>query len=352
MKHTMNKLTCLGIALLAIQPNLIAQQLDFEVSYTLDTYTEFSVDDAVADQLLPQDTIKLLPVASKELMTEKFYDDGSSTTEVHISRPIKPLESWLTDIDRIAVHDDKMEVYSAGALAFEEILPMEETTRTPPIEFAAYYLATNNWQLPLPPDEVIQYTDNGFDVVQNTPNVLEIVCDSLSLKYNKSNWTETLVKFYLAGDESFRQIVAYEPNEAGYLLYNYVITWSVDRRLQPCIQKIVYQTYSNIHRIFHNPLCAPIEENGYAHAKVHTLKKLHVPVYQLEGTNTIFVDTELLDIEAVGVIIKDIYGVTVIDNLILEKDWPYLTLGELPTGVYSVHLDLPYTSPSKFIFKP
>ncbi len=60
-----------------------------------------------------------------------------------------------------------------------------ESALTPPVEFAAYYLATNNWALPITDSEKAQYTANGYVINKNTRFELIIGCDSMLLLYNQ-----------------------------------------------------------------------------------------------------------------------------------------------------------------------
>ncbi len=168
----------------------------------------------------------------------------------------------------------------------------------------------------------------------------------------KSDWTETHIKLDKNGNEYFRQVVRYTPNSDGFLLYKDIVTWTIDARTEPCIQKIVYAQYDDIQRIYHKEHLYPSPENGYVTAQITKGNFESVTVAQIAGTNHIFIDFVAPNLNTVNMEIKDLYGITVLDKSPIDVNAPYVDLGELPTGVYSLHLDIPNTQPCKFIFKP
>mgnify|MGYP000852605736 FL=1 len=344
-------ISCLTLLLFHVQ-FLYAQILEFEVSYDLTMHTAYQVDKEDRSRLLPQDTIKLQPTFKSEHITEHFYDNGQSTTTVQIHEPTPRLEHWLTPIDRVKVTENNIEVYHNEQLLYEETDMVDEPAITLPSEFASYYLATNNWSLPLTPDQENQYIDNGYSIHKNTSTTLQIGCDSMLLFYDKSNWTETQIKLNAAGVEYYRQIVSYVPNSEGFLLYKDIVTWTLDSRTDPCIQKVVYLRYDNIERIYHNQQLSPSLENGHMLARVPSQSIQSYTVTQVEGTNHVYVDFVSPNLRTVQMAIKDLYGIKVIDNISMDTSSPYIDLGELPTGVYSLHLDFPNSLPCKFIFRP
>lgn len=329
----------------------IAQQLDFEVQYHLSTVTTYEVSEADISSLLPQDTIKLLPEHQAELVHEQFFEDGSFTIESHISYPMGLLESWIKPIDKVVTTSDRITTYINDSVVYEE--DVTPTTEAEPNEsFAPFYLATNNWQLPLSTVDVAEYQQSGFDILENTSTRLSIKNGEVALVYDKSNWSETLIQFDEYDNEISRKATFYTPNNEGYLVYDVILTRSIDARTTPCLIKTTYEKYTDITRIFHNPQCAPSLENGFSSARMDTLLLNRINVYQIEGTNSLLVNypTTLPD-HLVGEI-KDLYGNVVVDNLPLVKDDPYVSVGQLPTGVYHFSLKNQPIIPCKFLFQP
>lgn len=346
-KHVITVLT-----LLAIPWHLAySQALDFEVHYGLTTHTTYKVKEADLHLLLPQDTIKLMPESKKELIHEQFFNDGSTRIEANLSYPNGLLEDWIEPIDKLVTTNDKIEAYKDNKLLYTEAID-QPTAYDPPETFAPYYLATNNWQLPLTKEDEAQYQLAGYVIEDNTMQVLSLRNSTMLLRYDKQNLSETLIKFDESGSEIFRKLTFYEPDKDGYLLYDLIVTTSIDIRTQPCIEKITYEIYDNVIRTFHNPACAPTMENGFVSSKIEPISAYSIAANQIHGTNTIYL-TIPSDIS--GLVfgeVKDLYGGIVIENIEIDTSYPYIDLGELPTGVYHFALKQLSIAPCKFLFQP
>ncbi|MFT5513165.1 MAG: hypothetical protein ACI8SE_001566, partial [Bacteroidia bacterium] len=75
-------------------------------------------------------------------------------------------------------------------------------------------------------------------------------------------------------------------------------------------------------------------------------------VHQIEGTNHIYIDIPDVGLPIASGTIKDMYGITVMDLIDFAVLDPYIDLGELPTGLYSIQINVPNLLPCKFLFKP
>ncbi len=340
------------LTLLAIPwHSAFSQHLDFEVRYQLTTHTTYKVNEADVSKLLPQDTIKLLPHATSELVHEQFFDDGTSRTESTISYPISLLEDWIEPIDKVVSTNNKVEAYANNELLYRDSIH-EPIELTPTETFAPFYLATNNWQLPIDAQMVSQFELSGMEIIENTPQTLCIMNPSLMLRYDKENLSETYIELDDNGTEIFRKITLYTPDSEGFLLYDLIQTSSIDTRTQPCIEKIVYEDYNNIERIFHNPKCAPTLSNGHLSSTIETAENYGVHVHQIEGTNTVYLNLPIAIPETITGVVKDIYGGVVIENIVINTTDPYVDLGQLPTGVYHFGVKDVNIIPGKFLYQP
>ena len=340
------------LTLLAIPWNLAkSQHLDFEVSYELSTHTTYKVQESDLPLLLPQDTIKLIPESRKERIREQFFDDGTSRTESVISYPIQLLEEWIEPVDSIITTESRIDAFNNGELLYTEDLN-SSIEYEPTESFAPFYLATNNWQLPLDDNSINDFLSNGYDIIENTATKLSIMDEQSVLDYDKNNLSETFTKLDNDGNEVSRKIVFYTPDESGYLLYDLIVTTTIDTRTHPCIEKTTYQDYTNIERVFHNPTCAPTVSNGYTSSQVLSIQDAMLTASQIEGTNTIYISLPPDLPNFLTGVVKDTYGGVVIDAIIIDTSAPYIDLGQLPTGVYHLSImDYP-TMPCKFLFKP
>lgn len=346
-KHLITVLTLLAIP----WHFALSQHLDFEVRYQLTTHTMYKVNEADISKLLPQDTIKLLSETKSEQVHEQFFDDGSTRIESNISYPTGLLEDWIDPIDRVVTTDDKVEAYIHNALVYSDTID-NSTEHTHPSNFAAFYLATNNWQLPLTDQEITEYELSGYEIIENSPNQLCITNPTLVLRYDKNNWSETYIELDLNGNEVFRKLTMYAQDEDGYLMYDFIQTTSIDTRTEPCIEKIVYEDYNNIERIYHNPTCAPTADNGYTHSTTASSANEAITVHQIEGTNTVYLSLPPDIPEVVTGVVKDIYGGIVIEHIMIHANEPYVDLGQLPTGVYHFGILDHNLISGKFLYQP
>jgi hypothetical protein len=329
-----------------------AQPIDFEVTYDLQTYTTYAVNETERRHLLPQDTLKLLPELKTEHITEQFYADGSSNSEALIAYPEGLLETWIELIDRVVHTGSQLKAFSKGTLKYEEDIEIDPSTLIAPHSFAPYYLATNNWQLPLTTGAITELETQGFSVKLNTVHALTFEDKEFTVIYDKSDWSETRITWDDVGNELERKTTFYKANEDGYLLFDLIITATIEHRTQPCIEKVTYLQYTNISRTFHNSLCAPSLENGYVDARLELPQLLQMSANQLQGTDHLSITFPNAMPPIVHATIKDLYGGIIMENIVIPTDDPFIKLGELPTGVYHLTLVDFNNLNCKFLFQP
>ncbi|MFT5725463.1 MAG: hypothetical protein ACI9JN_002588 [Bacteroidia bacterium] len=281
----------------------------------------------------------------------KFYSNGTTYSETSINYPNGLLEAWIEPIDKVIKTNEKIEAYLGGELLYTEDLVVDVEELVLPQTFAPYYLSTNNWNLPLSASDIIDLDLSGYSVPINTSSKLMITSEFETLSYDKFQWTEEYIQSNETGDQVSRKLILYKPDAHGYLLYDLIVQWTLDSRTTPCVEKVTYQNYSNVKRIFHNPICAPTKDNGheFGHLPLNAVRT--ISANQIEGTHFIYIEFPDDVPEKVWINVKDLFGGVIQENIEINTSNPYLDLGELPTGVFNLSILNQNIQPCKFLYQ-
>lgn len=331
-----------------------AQELQFEAKYQTQVRTNYYVDESQRQNLLPQDSIRLIPEYVETTVVESFYDDNTSKTVIDYSYPFGLLEEWITPVTKTITTGSSQQVFIGDSSYSETVEQLSQLETIPLEEFAPFYLGTNNWRLPLEALELDALHLNGYDIVENSIHRLEVKNDSLSMVYDKSQWLEVKTKFYPDGMEKSREMSFYKVNDLGNLVLDIVINRRTDRHTDPCIVKETITQYKNIQRNYVDLQLAPTAENGFVDAFVtDSFRRQEIFAMQIPNTNTVEVYLPLSYAQGqIPCRITDIYGLTVRDELMIDVENPIFHFENTSTGVYNlIPLD-DSLIPCKFVYQP